>query len=168
MVTRVDWIFPFSNVSWQFGTWIVGGGGPVPPGTGVDVYENGLLVKAAAFELNFMGAVDVTPGVGDRAHITVTPNSITGITHTAVDTAMTTTDDTLVCDTVFGALLNITLPAPATIIGKEIRIKNNGYGMLSLIPAAPGQLIEGADTYLASSPFEALRLQTDGTNWYII
>ena len=168
MVSSVEWIFPFSNVSWEFGTWIVDGGGPIPPGTNVDVYENGVLIKAGVMELNFLGAVNVTPGAGTRAHIDVIQNAITSITHAAADYAMLATDDPVICDTVFGTTINITLPPPAAIVGKEIRIKNNGYGMVNLLPNAVGELVENGASFLINSPFEAIRLQTDGTNWYIL
>lgn len=170
MATQVDWIFPFTNVSWQFGTWIVGGGGPPGPGGTIIIQDEGIVVKPLCDTLNFIGGgVTATPSALNRANVTIPQNSITGIVHAVANIVMVAANDTIICDTVLGSTIQVELMDSVSDIGRTVRIKNNGLGFVQIVPHDPmTQSIEGLPEYWLYTPNEALVLQTDGLIWYIV
>lgn len=95
-------------------------------------------------------------GVGGKSGITRT------ITNVTTPYSVLTTDDLLICDGTF----NIALFTASGNIGKTLDIKNNGTGIVTVVP-------DGIETIDGESPvkleeLEELTIVSDGTNWIII
>jgi hypothetical protein len=63
--------------------------------------------------------------------------------------------------------ITITLYAASGNSGKVVTVKNNGTGLVT-IDGNASETIDGALTKIISTPYEALTLVCDGTNWAII
>jgi len=92
-------------------------------------------------------------------------------TRTIVVTAQSilSDDDTVLFNTPDTAVvMTTTLPAPADVTGRPIRIKNIGPGLLTINTSNPGVIkIDGANTLDLNIQYQSVTLVSDGTNYFI-
>jgi hypothetical protein len=120
--------------------------------------------------------VTLVPG----ANVTITPagNSLiidstggSGSFSTRTVSASTTplpTDGTLLVDA-SGGVVTITLPIASTMVDKIYEIKKIDSSLNGVtIAGAGGNTIDGSATFLLDLQYEALTVQSNGTNWFIL
>ena len=96
----------------------------------------------------------------DGYHISYLP-----ITTVTANTTLTDLQHTILVDA-SGGNITITLPAPTT--GKVYVIKKIDSSTNTVTVDAGTQTIDGANTKTLSAQYEVLRIQSDGSNWYVI
>lgn len=81
---------------------------------------------------------------------------------------MTTADGTVLVDATSGDI-TITLPAAASATESIFTIKKKDVTFHTVTVAAAGsELIDGAAIYILSTQYEAIKIQSDGSAWWII
>lgn len=81
---------------------------------------------------------------------------------------MTSSDGTVLADASSGAI-TITLPAAASSAERIFTIKKKDVtANIVTVDANASELIDGFTTYLLSTQYEAIKIQSDGTAWWII
>jgi len=120
-----------------------------------------------------------TCGIMVNWNIVALEASITGVVKTAAGiegavakiTAATTLGDahhTVLADATAGTFAT-TLPAAAGVTGREYRIKKTDASANAVtVTAQAGELIDGANTFVLSTQYKYVTVQSDGTQWYII
>jgi len=86
----------------------------------------------------------------------------TAISTQTVNYTITSTDSTILAD---GAI-TITLPSASGIAGRQYTIKNISSSTVTV--ASNGGTIDDSTTLSLTSDNEAITVQSDGTNWYVI
>lgn len=89
------------------------------------------------------------------------------VTKTAAYTA-TVSDKTILCDATSGAF-TVTLPATQGLSGITYYIKKvDSSGNAVTIDGNGSETIDGDTTVKITTQYEALLLQTDGSNWHVL
>jgi len=89
------------------------------------------------------------------------------IREVAVTQSILPTDDTILVNTISGAI-NLTLPAPLICIGKIFNIKViDNTNLLTILPNG-SELIDGESSVEIDSKYSSINIQSDGPNWWII
>lgn len=81
---------------------------------------------------------------------------------------LTATDHTVLCHAQTGAF-TVTLPSAASLAGREYVIKKiDTSGNSITVTPSSGQTIDTAANYSLATAHKYVRLQSDGTNWFVI
>lgn len=96
--------------------------------------------------------------------------NVTDVNAATYDTVVT--DYILGCSyTATGAITSLTLPTAQLVEGRTIIVKDTG-GLAATnnitIDTEGGEKIDGSDTYVMNSNYQAITLFSNGTNWFII
>lgn len=80
------------------------------------------------------------------------------------------TDGTLFCD-ISGGSITLTLASAVNRAGRLFIIKHvaGAFGVNNItVNTSAGQTIDGAASYVFTTAYEVIRLQSDGVNWYTV
>ena len=123
-------------------------------------------VVVVSYGDSFDGAADYVV-TGTDCNVSIgPPNAVRTITTTAT---LALRDTAVYADATAGAVM-VNLPsANLATVGKVYTIKKiDASANAVTVDAAGGDLIDGAGTYPLGAQWDAITVQSDGTNWYIL
>lgn len=146
-------------------------------GIGIATPTSLLDVNGTVQLRGIIGGTGLTVDAGSKVGIgTTTPNariqvngslSLPVVTKTSGYT-LTISDYLCICDAASGAF-TITLPATSGIDGRIYQIKKiDSSTNIVTVDGNASETIDGALTFLITSQYDSITVQTNGTNWYII
>jgi len=80
---------------------------------------------------------------------------------------LTAADSVLLADATGGAF-TVALPSPSSIAGRQYTIKKIDSSANTVTIASTAGNIDGATTKVLSSQWQAARVVSDGSNWFVI
>lgn len=101
--------------------------------------------------------------VSDSGETLVGPISTAIVAKSSAFTAAGTSSTILV-----SGATSITLPTAAGITGRQYTIKKTDSGTTSTIATTSSQTIDGATSIAMATQYEAVTVQSDGANWWVI
>jgi hypothetical protein len=116
-----------------------------------------------------LNSVLTNDGSGNLAWVSASSqNNTAPIATKTANYTMTSSDGTVLVDASSGAI-TITLPAAASSAERIFTIKKKDVtANIVTVDANASELIDGSTTYPLSTQYEAIKIQSDGTAWWII
>ena len=130
-------------------------------GIAVHIHPAGLNVIGSGTTLGFTGINTITP----TSVLSVNGSLSLPIKLTSVDLSINLNNYTIICDTSSNTV-TISLPTNSTaILGRIYIIKRTSNSFACTIDTVDSALIDGANTYSVTT---FAKVQSDGTNWWVI
>jgi len=93
---------------------------------------------------------------------------VTNTSSVSGDATLTERDGLVVADTT-GGVVTLTLPAiGGAPIGQTITVKRNGGNNDVVVNAASGDKIDGGSSVTVGEAYNAVAIQSDGSQWWIV
>ena len=169
--TRTAWTYPDATSKTSF----TGGILVDSTYTNTEILQNDFTGTYGTV-IDYNGSLTLMSATGGRLGIgTITPNStfqVAGSIATALATKTATytlaaTDSVILADAT-AAVFTVTLPSAAGVTGRQYTIKKVDSSANAVTIASAAGNIDGAATKSLTAQWQAVRVVSDGINWYVI
>ena len=133
--------------------------------TGQTAYEGNYYITSSSsdtnlknfFVYNHQYTLDYQSSTYDAVNIVTNDSGITS-------------DDGIILIDASSNSVTVTLPSASGLEGKQfiIKVLTIGSGLTASVDCQSGETIDGNSSYNFTSDYEAIKIISDGTNWYII